>query len=183
MGERVDAVAAVFQALLARRCSDKGWSRVRVLLRVLRVPVPVPVLPVARAARVCARRTGGPALDAGTGAGSGSGSASGSGSGAGVRGRVAGLSRMLPFAETIVIMCSRVFIRLRSDEAPQAPRRKGLKALVASHAAAIPARRVQPVPALCLCLCLCLTSRPDHHTTTTFTTTFTTRCSEDTSTQ
>jgi hypothetical protein len=37
MGERVDAVAAVFQALLARRCSEKGWSRVRVLLRVLRV--------------------------------------------------------------------------------------------------------------------------------------------------
>jgi hypothetical protein len=126
MGERVDAVAAVFQALLARRCSDKGWSRVRVLrvlLRVLRVRVRV--LPVARAARVCARRTGGPAMDAGTGAGSGSGSASGSGSGsgsgAGVRGRVAGLSRMLPFAETIMIMCSRVFIRLRSDEAPRPP--------------------------------------------------------------
>jgi hypothetical protein len=50
MGERVDAGAAVFQALLARRCSDKGWSRVRVLLRVLRARVPVPVLPVARCA-------------------------------------------------------------------------------------------------------------------------------------
>jgi hypothetical protein len=125
MGERVDAVAAVFQALLARRCSDKGWSRVRVLLRVLRVRVRVRVL------RCAGMRT------ENWGAGHGCRHRRRLRLRLSIRIRIrirsgspwqgAGLSRMLPFAETIVIMCSRVFIRLRSDEAPgpQAQRPQG----------------------------------------------------------